>query len=56
MEPSIFPKVIYINAHFDNEIFNYHVFAYYENKFKLYCKRDFTLRCVIKIYFCIIGK
>ena len=40
-----FPKVI--TAHFDNEIFNCHLFAHLfahcENKFKLFCKRNLSL-------------
>ena len=35
------PKVI--TAHFDNEIFNCHLFAHCENKFKLFCKINLSL-------------
>ena len=36
-----FPKVI--TAHFDNEIFNFYLFAHCENKFKLFCKINLSL-------------
>ena len=36
-----FPKVI--TEHFDNDIFNCHLFTHCENKFILFCKKNLSL-------------
>ena len=48
-----FPKVI--TAHFDNDIYNLHLFAYCENKFKLFCKINLSLSIIIIIMIIIIA-